>query len=191
VSGTRPPDVGPDHLDAVVDRWARAGLAEGARAMGAMLGVGVEVQPATASGTVRIADLGAGGSGVPDTCIRVSLGGDLRGELHLLVPDRDALVAPLSIRDHLVDSAVDEVANIVASHFVVGVSRLEAADGLGALGSANLEISPPERWSLDGAEPGPSGHVHHRSLLQAHVGVGVVVVVRSADIARFIDTVTG
>jgi len=68
--------------------------------------------------------------------VRVGVLGELTGSIVLVVLSPPTLAELLGVPEDLVESAIGEVGNIVASHLVIGLE--EAAD-------ASLSITPPDQ----------------------------------------------
>ena len=70
--------------------------------------------------------------------MRLALSGGLDGSVVLLASDPATLGGLLGADEHLVDSAIAELGNIIGSHLLIG---LEAITG------SRLSITPPESTS--------------------------------------------
>lgn len=103
-----------------------ASVARAAAALCAMLNVDVEPSPVMGHDVA-----------VPrgPSAVRIGLLGDLTGSIVLVVLSPVTLADLLVVPEHLVESAIAEVGNIVVSHLVLG---LEAA------AAASLSITPPD-----------------------------------------------
>lgn len=192
-------------LGELVQQWANEGFLEATSALVTMLGatsaqtspvvvlegatstppVSVPVGPGGAAGAAAGGPHSGAASGGPNA-VRIELDGDIQGEIRLIVHDPSGLVAPLGLPDHLVDAAVDEVANVMASHFVVGVSRLGGDSRFAGLGAARLDITPPVRVGADeplgGRFRGQGPGLALRGVVQAHVDVVVLFWIDEAGV---------